>query len=512
MPLSWLWIFLSACHPLTSDPLQNPIQFQLVLHGEPIPRVETTDCQSQGLNNCGLNHAGVIFERTRNWIWLANEVREQNVKIDLQISPDMALAWAGDESNIKLQRLGDITKDEYRDVIDEVFILNQQMIELDQMKLGLHIHNGREDELSGIGDLSYPSGGPSPCEESGDNPITEPPIEPLQKNLIWSLESLNTLATQMDTDISTFTGHFPRSMVSKSLMIQDPEALIGTEVPDSFKPSHLSSAYSECFLQVYDHASWFLWPSDTESSMGIGNGPIIQPSLRPTGSMNDHLNFDSDSSLGSNLRRLVQIFVAHRYAQMRSLPPLPWGLGIHTHLFQLYSGQPNPNKIGSRKNLAVDGNQYREDLIQLISFVKEFEENPWEGIANEEPILEWSWDVEDTPLTDEKSLEEWHDYVGLPMLRTALVESHLRSYDRNSDFDYFKFDQCKSGWEWGVTYGYSCLEDIVEIELYIPKEAMCISTNSILTANIDDSDWSSPEQCGHQQWIYPQGTLFLSQN
>ena len=145
--------------------------------------------------------------------------------------------------------------------------------------------------------------------------------ESLMRNLLWSVDALHQYGEELDVSVNSFSGHFPRSMRNKFGFVESPESFLGTNEYGRFNPQHLSSAYSECFLQSNDHPSFWTWPSDGLTALGVGDGPIIQPALRSTGSMNDHLGVPSDASLGANLRRLVQLMIAHRYAQINGWIP-----------------------------------------------------------------------------------------------------------------------------------------------------------------------------------------------
>jgi len=488
---------------------QAPIQVHLVVHVDPVAREGLVECERTDLDSCGTMVRDSYTERSENLVWLVDRWQETGRTLDLQLGPEMASAWATGDSDVEMA------------VQDAV----RGLVETGAGELGVHVHS----VLPELG-AAEPTWGDAPRGEGDDttacaswsgNPIAEEGAPLVEEIVAYGVDGASLLAEQVDAQLHSFTGHLPRSMAGKILVVVDPDGLdpeTTTEFNERFEPTTLGSAYSECFLQSVDVIPFELYRADLSTALSAGNGPVVVPGERVVGSMADHLDASADGSAGAVQRRLLQLLLEWRLAGLRGEPDRPWVYTFHTHLFQLDEGEPQAHWLEARDRHEREGVALRGDLEAVAGQLDRWAQNDsWQGVSSGgEGVVQWvlpsdlgltstvdasGFSYGDGDSAPQEGFDPSH-YPYAPLVADRMANSHLIARSLWDGVDVYTLLRCPSEWAWGVgVLGYGC-QDQSEPEQFwvmVAEEETCLTLSGRLPGALQAASISA-EQLGTPDW------------
>lgn len=242
-----------------------------------------------------------------------------------------------------------------------------------------------------------------------------------------------------------------------------------------------------------------------------GGGPLIAPGHRVVGSMAPHLGVDQDGSLPAAERRLFQLMLNWRYAALKNGPERPWVFTFHAHLFDLHSGDPDPDSADARDRNAVVGQSFRGDVEALSKIVDGWTVRPnWAGVdSTGDGVAEWvrvdemsaegsafSYGDADEP---QPSLDaENNPYLHL--VSTVLANGHKVCETAIDGGTVYGFERCDAGWSWGApARGYGCSDgnSPTWVGVIIPNLPGCVDVDpsGLRVAPVDGDTLGPPSTC-----------------
>ena len=496
-------------------PSQAPVQVQLVIHADPLIRSPATECVSPDLRQCGSLQGPAFVRRTNNLVWLAEEWHHNERTIDVQMGPEIALAWAA-EPDVIADLAEEIGFDEAKSTADLGFAYLSALLDGGRGTVGVHGHDQVQDSNGLWGDVPLPESG-HPCFGVEEEPLAEWVVHN-------QVQGVSVLAEQLGHDLLSFSSHVPRTNAGKILALTDPDALnpnIERIFPDRFRPKSLGSGLSSCLSAVADHPPFEAFPVSGSAPLLAGTGPMVVPAVRVVGSMAPHFGLERDGSLAAAHRRLIQLLVNWRYAAIKGDNSRPWMFTFTAHLFDLQGGKPNPFLPEERQSNAMVGQSFRADVEGLSALVDQLsQESIWNGVSSTgRGVTEWrstdqlsmdgsqfSFGEEDDPVPSE--LDEEFPY--LPLVSTVLSQSHHLCEMTVGPAQVYGFERCEAGWVWGAP-GYGCADKSEPqwVGLILPTTDGCIEMNTegLQVGPIDGSTLGPPVSCGEGLWVPQVGVL-----
>jgi hypothetical protein len=417
--------------------------------------------------------------------------------VDLQLGPELALAWAGHPDT--LETLGEGAEP----VAEEGLCALHQLVDSGQASLGLHMHGVLPDGPHSWGELRQ-TATDDPCAATRENPIVEADPQTVETLVHYGASAVHPLATMLGAPIKSFTAHLPRSMATKIAVLEDPDSIdpdVHRSFPESFQPVSLGSAYAECLQQAVDHPPFEVYPADGLLPLGAGQGPMIVPGNRVVGSMASHLGKPSDGSLEAARRRLLQLLLNWRVAGLRGERARPWVFTFHAHLFDLGKGAPDPTDPAGRLRAATQGHPFREDVDALARTIDQLSARPqWHGVGGSEGVMQWSLPEDLSVAGSRFGLDPDGDLPYLPLVTERLAEGHLVCSTSEDGFDFFVVDRCPSGWAWGGSgFGQHCSDgQVPEVVTVILKGGGgCAPGDShgLQVGEVDGERMTGPSRC-----------------
>ena len=508
---------------------QPAVRVWAVVHVDPLAREGGDDCVREELFECGRPVAASWEQRTLNLVWLIETWQGAGRTVDVQMGPEMGLALAEDDELMTalvddFSSQGDAEGVVLGAVEADARARERAAAGRDALSAGLgtgtvnlgsHVHTVLPDGDGVWGTAPKRSDGASPCEAWAGDPMDEAAAHLVEEVVAYGAEGSVALAAYLDSDVSTFTGHLPRTIEGKIAVVDDPDSLdpdASASFPAAFAPRDLGSAYSECLLQSVDHPPFEAWSADDQEALALGDGPLVIPGERVVGSMADHLDAPSDGSWGAAARRILQLMLNWRWAGLQGDPGRAWVYTFHTHLFQLYPGQPDTRDPEARDLYTRDGVPLRGDTDGVAAFLDGFaERSAWQGVSTEgEGVVEWvlPTDVDEgsdfayaaggsAPPT---SLEPDH-YPYLPLVAERLAQSHLTCAGEVDGTEVFGLLRCDAGWAWGgqSQLGYHCADAAPPDWVYVlvPDGPACVplEDGGVQVGALDDSDLGGASWC-----------------
>ena len=533
-------LLLSACRRPAELGSQPAVNSWLVVHVEPISRASEEGCQTEDLQQCGRPVAASWEQRSKNLSWLASEWSTHQRTMDLQLGPEMSLAWSeepeivgalvddygleGDPEGVLL----DSTKAAAR--VAEVAAAARSELEgltgSGTAALGVHVHSTLPDGEGGYGSAPKTGEG-SACGSWEEDPLTDSPPAIVEEVVHYGVDSADRLAALLagDPPLQSFTGHLPQTMANKALLIAQPDALdpdIARAWPTRFRPADLGSAYTECMHQAVDHPPFERYPAHDSRALGAGEGPPVVPGERAIGTVTEHLDARAETSVGAAERRFLELLLNWRVAALRGETDHDWTWTFHTHLFLLGPGSPRPQVEADRDLQTRTGNALRGDIEEFGAFLDGFAGlETWQGVAAEEgAVLDWT-----TPAAVDRAAgtfsygeegeappEEMEEavYPYLPLLAERLAESHLACTGAQDHLEIYGFSRCPSGWGWGGgpdLSGYHCLDGSQAEGLFVlvPDRETCAEVPAVglKAAGIDAADLGAGDWCSQDSLRVP---------
>lgn len=430
-------LLLMGCGPGSDDrPVGPPVQVQLVVHVDPLIRGPTRPCVSADLTRCGDLMGPAFVRRSRNLEWLVNRWTATGRSLDLQMGPEMAMAWSGDASV-----LGDLSEEladgEASRSADRVRGLIEKAVEERVVTVGVHAHSQRMDASGLWGDLDALAA-IDPCAVK---------VEPVGAvdTARAGVDAVRTFAEGVGAQLHSFGSHLPRTMAQR------------IELVDSEGLTSLGAGASECFGHEHDHPVFERFASSDEGALRVAEGPSVNPGIRVVGSMAPHLGVSQDGSLGASRRRLVQLILNWRQSVLSGEGDRSWFFSFHTHLFDLMEGEPSPEEPGSRGLSATEGQRFRTDLEGLASSVDAFAS--MDGLmgarSSGSGLMEWTATPDlAEPGPDNPGTYEQYPYLPVVAL---LDNSHMVCSASSHGVWMAGFERCDAGWRWGGdSQGFSC--------------------------------------------------------
>ncbi len=507
---------LLACAPADITATQPPIQVMLTAHGDPLPRL-LVGCEDESLSGCGTPVGRSWYRRTRNATWLLERWLETDRTVDLQLGPELGLSWSEDADTLAaLAEDPDLDAALIGEQIEAVQEALSVALSEEQAALGVHLHTVAEDSSGLLGVVERPVG-VHPCDAWAGDPLADAEAAVLDDVVGFGVRGVAALAERLDTSLTSYTGHLPASLSGKIAVVTDP-ASVFDDVPASFAPAGLSSAYGECFLQQVDHPPFELWRADGEQALLAGEGPVVLPGERVVGSMAEHLEAPTDGSWGAASRRLIQLLISWRHAALTGQAARPWAYTFHIHLYQLEPGLPDPDEPSARHEIfPEEGQPYRGDVEGVAAMLDALADSPtWQG-AGGSGVVQWalpedlsatgsqfSYGTPDAPPPDGLDPEQ---YPYLSLVAERLAASHLDCAATVDGVAVYRFLRCEGGWQWGGT---GCAEQAEAVFALIPQDATCLSVpdGALSAAAVDDEVLSGASWCSDGRLSVPiQGLL-----
>ena len=491
-------VILAGCAPSGAGVGSQPsIQAHLVVHVDPMARLAGDGCGQADLQGCGPLAFEPFLRRTRNLTWLAQTWVASGRTVDLQLGPEAALAWAGHPETLAV--LGE----DAQDVADEGMCAVRHLMESGQASLGLHMHSVMPDTEQTWGALAVPAAD-DPCASSDVRPVEEVSASQVEALVHYGATAVHPIASMLGASIDSFTAHVPRSMATKIAVLEDPDGIdqeVQRSFPDTFRPSHLSSALSECFQHAVDHPPFEVYAADRVAPLVAGDGPMVIPGNRVVGSMAPHLGQASDGSLGAARRRLLQLMLNWRVSGLRGDAPRPWVYAFHAHLFDLGQGTPDPFDDAGRLRAASQGHPFRADVEALALTVDQLAaRGSWRGARGEQGVMAWSLpealDVAGSQFGQSEETEQPY----LPLVTERLAHSHLVCSAAHDGFDIFELERCPGGWEWGGDqYGQHCISGRLPeaVTVVVAAHDRCVAgpSRGLSVGEVDGVRMSAPARC-----------------
>lgn len=533
-------LLLVACAPVSTEHVGQPgFLSWLIVHVDPLPRSGDLDCVSPELSSCGDLDAAVWRARTENLAWLADSWVEGSRTMDLELGPEASLGWAEEpevaaELDAGFEARGEPDPAATRaEVAASGRASVEALVAAGSASLGVHVHDVLPDEDGAWGSVSLNHGDdpeddtPEACTAWAGDPVVEARDDLVKDVVGVGVRAATAVADPLGEPLSSFTGHLPKSMAGKIAIVEDPGSFSVdgvSDLPESFLPTDLGSAYSECLTVAIDHQPFETWRADEDQALLAGDGPPVVPAARVVGSMSLHLGVPEDGSLGADARRLLQALVNWRYAGLVADDPRPWVFTFHAHLFDLYPGDPNPlveEERGLRPNV---GQKFRKDLDAMASLVDAFAGRAgWQGVeASDGAVIHWAHpsDLDATGSRfsygqpDEAPPEgmDRDTYPYLPLVAERLVGTHLVCAGSQDGVEIYGMLRCSEGWAWGGdSRGYHCQGDngSTWVYLLIPDGPSCLDAPSgaAAAAAVDDEQMGAPSRCGGGLEVPVQGLL-----
>ncbi|MFT5687062.1 MAG: hypothetical protein ACI8RZ_008019 [Myxococcota bacterium] len=511
-------LLLLGCAPPDITATQPPIQVMLTVHADPLPRL-LVGCEDDDLTGCGTPVGRSWYRRTRNATWLLERWLETGRTVDLQVGPEIGLSWSGDADTLAaLAEDPDLDDAFIAEQITAVQDVLSAALSAENAALGVHLHTVAEDASGLLGVASRPDG-VHPCAAWSGEPLTEADPAVLEDVVGFGVRGVASLADVMGTPLASYTGHLPASLSGKIAMVTDPTSIV-PDLPTSFAPTGLSSAYSECFFQQVDHPPFELWRADDGQALLAGEGPVVLPGERVVGSMAEHLEAPTDGTWAAASRRLIQLLISWRHAALTGQAARPWAYTFHVHLYQLEPGLPDPDDPAARHDIFPDeGQPYRGDVEGIAGMLDVLSDSPtWQG-AGGSGVVQWvlpedlsaegsqfSYGTPDAPPPDGLDAAQ---YPYLLLVAERLAESHLACSAMVEGVAVYRFLRCPSGWQWGGP-GSRCLDPVEPVFALIPQDATCLAVPDGLlsAASVDAEVMSGAEWCSDGRLSIPiQGLL-----
>ncbi|MGB0638174.1 MAG: hypothetical protein ACPGTU_02505, partial [Myxococcota bacterium] len=501
--MGWWFPFLIACtNPKGSLPSQSPIQAQLVVHSDPMVRGETVACESSGLVRCGELQGEPWVRRTNNLVWLASRWSERGRTVDLQMGPDVALAWAEDPVVVE-QLVKGIGAEEVTETAARGRAAMDDLLRSGGATLGLHGHTQLQDASGRWGDIDLAEGG-DPCQGMRE-------VDAAERVLFEHAQGVAVLAEELDTDILTVSSHIPRSMAGKIAAVEFPDGLDSTshrDFPERYQPISLSGGLSECFQHIADHSVFEAYGSNADGPLMAGGGPMVVPGHRVVGSMASHLGVAQDGSLLAAERRLFQLMLNWRYAALQGGPERPWVFTFHAHLFDLHDGEPDPDEPSARDRNAVQGQSFRGEVDALAGIVDSFSSvSNWKGVESSgSGVMEWSrvdqiqaegsaFSYGDEGEPHPAVTDDNNPYLHL--VSTHLKNSHKVCEESVGGTTLVGFERCDAGWSWGTPVrGFGCSDgsEPTWVGVALSAEPSCVDIDPVglRVAPVDGDELTAP--------------------
>ncbi len=449
-------LMIIACGPGEDlRPVGPPIQTQLIVHVDPLVRGPAQPCENANLKQCGALMGPAFMRRSRNLEWLLGRWQKRGRTLDLQLGPEMALAWAGDESTLS-GLSSTLDQGEAERVADSARKAIAQALDSGTATLGVHAHNQMPDADGLWGDLDVEAAA-DPCGDAVDPAGS-------YETATAGIDAVRVLAERLEAPVVSFGSHLPRTLEGRNSVASE----AGLEA--------LGAGGSECFTHVHDHPIFERFGSGTGGPIDVGEGLPVAPGVRVVGSMAPHLGVAQDGSLEASRRRLIQLLLNWRNAALSGEGERSWFFGFHAHLFDLMEGEPSPHRAADRGRSATEGQRFRGELDGLATTLDEF--TGLDGFMGARSagggLVEWVT-VPELAVPGEDNPAEYGVYPYLPV--PAMLEgSHLVCTATSHGVWMAGFERCEAGWIWGEEPGgYSCTdgEEPSWIGVIVPESEGC---------------------------------------
>jgi hypothetical protein len=519
--MRWIWLGLVGCGPSIDERVPaRPIATQLVVHVDPLIRGLPQDCESDDLVHCGGLQGSAFVRRSRNLEWLSDCWKAESRTLNVQVGPDMALAWAGD-SDVMADLAEEVDLQQVSDASQRALKALQSLNNAGLLSVGVHAHAQMQDGSGRWGDLDV-AATLDPC---GD--VSEP--VGVERATSEAANGVTKLADVLGMDLVSFGSQLPRSVAGKVTAVEDPQALdtgVYSDFPPEYQPKILGAGLSECFVHEFDHPIFEAYPSSDLGPLEVGDGPMVVPGTRVVGSMAAHLGVGQDGSVGASQRRFVQQLIQWRHSALKGEADRPWAFTFHTHLFDLMAGTPEKQNPSDRDSDAVAGQKFRGDLDQVAAFL-----DTWSRASGFTDVrstgtgvVEWVTAeafAEMGPGPD--SPTSYEEYPYLPVLQ-QLEHSHLACTASTHGVWIAGFERCTAGWSWGRGEGgYTCSDDAEPdwLTVLIPASEGCQpipkagSTGWVLDAeNPADGPFliEEPLECWGDLFVPSAGLLVIAES
>jgi hypothetical protein len=512
----WWIIGLVACISGGGElPAQFPVQVQLVVHVDPLIRGPNTGCRNPDLRHCGSLRGSAFVRRTNNLVWMSERWLKTGRTVDVQLGPEMALAWAGNPAVI-----ADLAEEVGEEIALEASELGSEhlgaLLEAGLGTLGVHGHDQVMDSSGKWGDVALPES-QDPCRGIEEEPLAEWVVHN-------QVQGVSTLAERLGADLLSFSSHVPRTIAGKMMAVSNPDGLDEEEhrvFSDRFQPVSLGSGLSSCLSDVADHPPFEAFPADARAPLLAGTGPMVVPGVRVVGSMASHFGMKRDGSLPAAHRRLIQLLVNWRYSGLMGDEGRPWTYTFHAHLFDLQGGKSDPFRAADRESNAAEGQSFRPDVEGLAALVDGLSKQVfWNGVETTgQGVTEWrttdEFSMEGTQFSfgdveDPLPTDTWDDFPYLPLVSKVLANSHFQCEVQVGNARVYGFRRCDSGWGWGAP-GYACVNGAVPrwVGLVIPTSDGCveIEPKGLQVAPVDGQKLEPANSCPDGLWAPREGLV-----
>jgi hypothetical protein len=517
------------------------------VHVDPLPLRAAGRCVDEAMSDCGGPAGSSYQQRSEDLVWLSDTWVAAGRTADLELGPELSLAWADDPDATAaiaadLEEKGGV----HGPVTDGAALVAEtnaalrdglgRMLAAGAASIGAHTHGQLPDGPGRWGQARKVKldGEPEACAAWEGDPLIDPTPAMTEAVVAYAATSAALLAGALDAPLLSYTGHFPRTMTGKIDVVEAPDRLDPdgvTAFPDAFQPLGLGSAYSECMHPVSDTPPFELWPADADRALGAGVGPLVTPGERVVGLMDEHLDVYADTAAPAAQRRAIELFVNWRYAALQGDADRAWAWTYHIHDYQLRPGEPDARAEAARQSSPTGGSAFRGDVEAVAELFDEFAaRSSWQGAsATEGGVFRWALPEDVAELGG--GVESSFDFrregeapdVALPtpawpyldLLARSLVDSHLACRGQIiGGAEVFGFDRCLAGWRWGgEKSGYHCAEGQSPSRIYLvvpDGDADCLYLPydaALQTAPVDGEALGTPERCGGGVAVPEQGLL-----
>lgn len=515
------WLAGAGCSSVASPVPAGPVQAFVYFHADPLVRKGEVACQDRRLVSCGTPDGEAFLQRVDALAWLAESMPD-GVAAHLELGPDAALAWAGDEGLLGALSQGEVP----RSSVEEGSALARESVRTwveRGFTLGLHSHGQTADGFGNWGSADPEPGGPDACASTASAPMNELDPGLLEEVLHQAAVAGDTLLQVIDaeeTRFDTVTGAVPRWLFNKRLAVEAPDDIdvsVSRTFPVSYAPLTSGPAESECFYRVADHAPFTVYPQDDWLALGSGSGPAVLPGVPSLGHLDERFDSFTDSTVPAARRRMIQLLVNWRYTALAGGADRPWVFSWGDHDFDLLEGMPGSHDPLARDSLPEQGSHFREELLGLVVWVQDLSvRTGWHGVEAPDGLVRWEaprniagQGDESTPFSylDEQGepLEEWDPsrYPYLALVAEELAHSHLVCESTMGEVGFYGFQVCPGGWDWAVTAtgGYTCAGggDPSWVYLLLSASNVCLPLTStmepLLAAPVDGARLEPPVGC-----------------